>query len=223
MRLRLLPALLAVLLVGSLATTANANAIWSFTATFGSPVTTDTELLAGATLTATYQVPLPANYASFPPTPVAPINLALTSITIAGSGNAANNGTYAPTFPFGGTFLSFAPDFFSGGSAQVASDGAQAITLPSGSHLTFGATIPSVIAAPAIGSPVSLADFPVGVGNAGSFAPAVNPAVGQAETYFGTTPTFSLVPEPATLSLLGIGLAGLAGAGRRRPRRTQAP
>jgi hypothetical protein len=44
MRLRLLPALLTGLLVGSLATTANANAIWSFTAT--------------------YQVPLPANYAS---------------------------------------------------------------------------------------------------------------------------------------------------------------
>jgi hypothetical protein len=204
------------LIIWSLAATANANIIWSFTASFGTPVGTDTEKLAGATFTATYEAPLPANYVDLFGTSVAPVNLTLTSFSISGSAISANNTTYAPTFPFGGSTLNLAPNAWTGNNAQVVSDGVAAITLPSGSPLTFSATVLSVIAQPAVGSPVSLSDFPVGAGGVGSFSPAVNPASGPAETYLGTTPTFSIVPEPSSSALLGIGLAGLAAGGRRR-------
>lgn len=215
-----LSALALVLVLLSVANTARANALWSFTATIGSAVGGDTEQLAGATLSATYRVDLPANYMDFFGASYAPVNQALTSITISGSGNPANNATFAPTILFAGTFLGFAPNAFGGGSAQIVSDGLQAVTLPSGNTLTFGPTIASLIANPAPGSAVSLAHFPTGMGVAGSLAPAVNLA-STAETYNGTTATFSLVPEPGSLALLVSGAAVLV-VRRRSPVRIRA-
>ena len=204
------------LIIWSMATTAHAALIWSFTAPFGTPVTTDTELLAGANFTATYTVDLPANYVDLFGASVASVNLALTQFEISGSGIGANNTSYAPTFPFGGTTLNLAPNAWGSNNAQVASDGVAAITLPSGNHLTFGGSIASIIAQPAVGSPVSQLHFPVGLGNVGSFSPAVNPVSGPVESYFGTSPTF-VVPEPNSSFLLVLALLCLS-CPRRSPR-----
>jgi hypothetical protein len=103
---------------------------------------------------------------------------------------------------------------FPGGPRAGGPDGLAVVTLPSGNTLAFNPQITSEIPEPAAGNAVALSDFPTGPANAGSFAPSVNLA-STTETYAGTG-VFSLVPEPASLTLLGIGTAGLAIAGRRR-------
>lgn len=101
---------------------ANAMLVWSVTGTIGTAVSSDSEMLAGATVQIDLNVPTdPAEYQELFSNVVAPANLGSTSITI--SGSATNNGTYAPSFYFGGTSLNFAPNSFGGGSAQIVSDG----------------------------------------------------------------------------------------------------
>ena len=199
-------ALLLTLASGS----ANAGTIhYEYSTTLSLSSGTDDAGLDGATATINVTVDTSGVYVESFGLPAVPMNNDAT-VTISGSSQATNNGTFQ--LPQLGFYPTFAGLFtFPGGDHPT-------LILPVGGDLLFRLkTDPSPTGAVVtVGQTVSLADF-VPATSVDLDWDTATASYSQTNTTVTATLTTSTVPEPSSLALLGLGGVGLAiGAWRGR-------